>query len=155
MELILRALLLKVLDDVVHCRKAVDATNPILCSFNAKQVADRGMGLDEAYDHLALGKFSMEIQEHLRAREIHHRRGGEITNDEAERFALSCDTIEHDSQYVVDVEVENRGLDAEGEYAGDLFVVPVPCEIREAASARDAAQESDVRPRRVMEEQQD
>jgi uncharacterized membrane protein len=28
-----------VLDDVIHCRKPVDATNPILRSFNAKQVA--------------------------------------------------------------------------------------------------------------------
>ena len=46
-SIILRALLLKVLDDVIHCRKPVDATNPILRSFNAKQVANRGMGLDE------------------------------------------------------------------------------------------------------------
>ena len=60
-----------------------------------------------------------------------------------------------DSEYVVDVEVENCGLDTESEYARDLFVVPVLCEIREAASARDAAQESDVRLGRVMEEQQD
>ena len=56
---------------------------------------------------------------------------------------------------MVDVEVENCGLDTESEYAGDLLIVLVPCEIREAASTRDAAQESDMRPRRMMEEQQD
>ena len=63
--------------------------------------------------------------------------------------------MEHDSEYVVDVEVDDRRLDTESEYAGDLLVVPVPCEIREAASARYAPQESDVRPRRMMEGQQD
>ena len=74
-EFILPALLLKVLDDVIDCRKAVDATNPILCSFNAKQVADRGVGLDETQDHSALGNFSVEIQKHPGARQIDCRRG--------------------------------------------------------------------------------
>jgi hypothetical protein len=31
---------LKVVDDVIDLRKAVNATNAVLCSFNAKQVAD-------------------------------------------------------------------------------------------------------------------
>ena len=74
-EFILSALLLKVLDDVIQCRKAVDATNSILCSFNAQQVANGGMGLDETQDHSALGNFSVEIQEHPGAREIDRRRG--------------------------------------------------------------------------------
>jgi hypothetical protein len=104
---------------------------------------------------LALGKFTLEIQEHLGARDIHRRRGRKITNDETQRFATSVNTIERDSENVVDVEVENRGLDAESEYARDLLVVPVACEIRIGASTRDPVQESDVGPRRVMQDQQD
>jgi hypothetical protein len=42
-----RAILLKVLDDISHCRKPVNATNPVLSAFNTKQVADGSMGLDE------------------------------------------------------------------------------------------------------------
>jgi hypothetical protein len=56
------ALLLKVLDDIIHRRKAIDATNPILCSFNAKNVADGGMGLNETQDHSVLGKLPKGIQ---------------------------------------------------------------------------------------------
>jgi hypothetical protein len=36
-----------VLDDISHCLKPVNATNPILSSFNAKQVTDGSMGLDK------------------------------------------------------------------------------------------------------------
>jgi hypothetical protein len=53
--------LLKVLDGISHCRKPVNATNPILSSFNAKQVTDGSMGLDEAQNDSALGKFSMKV----------------------------------------------------------------------------------------------
>jgi hypothetical protein len=34
--------------------KAVDSANPILCAFNPKQVADRGLGLHETQVDLAL-----------------------------------------------------------------------------------------------------
>jgi hypothetical protein len=64
----LRALLLKVLDDVSHHCKAVDATNAILCPFNAKQVADGGMGLNEPQNYSALSEFSVEFKEHPGAR---------------------------------------------------------------------------------------
>jgi hypothetical protein len=62
-----------VLDNVIHCRKAVDSTDPILCAFQAKQITDKGVGLDETQIDLALAKFRVEIQEHPRAREIDGR----------------------------------------------------------------------------------
>jgi hypothetical protein len=57
----LRPFLLKVLNDVTHRREAINTTNPILGSFNAKQVADRRMGLDEPQNHSALGEFGIEV----------------------------------------------------------------------------------------------
>jgi hypothetical protein len=48
-----------VFDDVGHSCKTVYSTNPILCSFNAKQVANGGMGLNEPQNYSALGKFSI------------------------------------------------------------------------------------------------
>jgi hypothetical protein len=50
-----------VLYDISHCRKPVDTTNPILSSFNAKQVTDGSMGLDETQNYSALGEFSMKV----------------------------------------------------------------------------------------------
>jgi hypothetical protein len=60
--------LLKVLDDVSHCRKPVNATNPILSAFNTKQVTDGSMGFDKTQNDSALGKFSLKFQQHFGAR---------------------------------------------------------------------------------------
>jgi hypothetical protein len=43
-----------VLDGIGHCRKPVNATNPILSSFHAKQVADGSMGLEQTQNYSAL-----------------------------------------------------------------------------------------------------
>jgi hypothetical protein len=63
-----RGILLKVLDDVSHCRKPVNAANPILSSFNTKQVTDGSMSLDEPQNDPVLGKLSLKFQQHLGAR---------------------------------------------------------------------------------------
>jgi len=70
----LRTLPLKVLNDVARSREPVDATNSILGSFNAKQIADGSMGLNETQNHPTLCKFGEEVQEHSSTREIDRRR---------------------------------------------------------------------------------
>ena len=69
-----RGALLKVLDGISHCRKPVNATNPILSSFNAKQVTDGSMSLNQTQNYSALGEFSLKVQEHSGTRQIDRRR---------------------------------------------------------------------------------
>jgi hypothetical protein len=70
----LHAFPLKVFDDVSYHRKTLYATNAILCPFNAKQIADGGMGLNEPQNYSALSKFSVKFKEHPGARQIDPRR---------------------------------------------------------------------------------
>jgi hypothetical protein len=79
----------------------------------------------------------------------------QITNDEAQRFSLCFYTIKHDSEYVIDVEVDDSGLDPQSEHTVDSLIILVPCKIREAASTRNTAQEGNVRTRDALKEQQD
>ena len=53
--------LLKVLDGISHCRKPVNATNPILSSFDAKQVTGASMDLDQTQNYSTLGEFCMKV----------------------------------------------------------------------------------------------
>jgi hypothetical protein len=56
---------------------------------------------------------------------------------------------------MVDVEIDDSGLDAEGEDTRNSLIILVSCQIRKAPSTRDTTKESDVRPCHVMDEQQD
>jgi hypothetical protein len=50
------------------------------------------------------------------------------------------------------VKIDNARLDAEGEHSGRWLVVGMPLEIRVAARARDAAEESNVRRRHAPDQ---
>ena len=150
-----RPLSLKALNDIGYRCKTIYPTNSILCSFGPKQVANRGMGLNQPQSDSARREFRMQRQQHLGARKIDRRRGWEITNNEDQRFSLSFYAIEHDSEHVVDIEVDESGLHPESEDTGNSLIILMAGEIREAARTRDTPQESDVRVRHASQEQQD
>jgi hypothetical protein len=135
--------------------KTIYPTNSILCSFDPKQVANRGMGLNQPQNDSARREFRMQRPQHPGARKIDRRRGWEITNNEDQRFSLSFYAIEHDSEHVVDIEVDESGLHPESEDTGNSLIILMAGEIREAARTRDTPQESDVRVRHASQEQQD
>ena len=137
-----RPLSLKALNDIGYRCKTIYPTNSILCSFDPKQIANRGMGLNQPQNDSARREFRMQRPQHPGARKIDRRRGWEITNNEAQRFSLSFYAIEHDSEHVVDIEVDESGLHPESEDTGNSLIIFVAGEIREAASTRDTPQEN-------------
>ena len=70
----------------------------------------------------------MEPAEHARTSDIDIGRIGQVANDTAEMGFLSS-AREHGVEYMIDIEIEERGLEAKGEHAGEGFVVRMPGDI--------------------------
>ena len=100
-----------------------------------------------------LVEFRLQREKHVRAGHVDHGRSGEIADDEADRLGRGVEPREHGVEDVLGVEIDDAGLDAEGEHAGRRFVVGVALAIRVAPRAGDAAEEGDVRRRGAADEQ--
>ena len=80
-------------------------------------------------------------------------RGREVQHQQLERRRRGADPLPDRLPHVLDVEVEQRRLDANEERSGHRLVVRVAFQVRVGPGAGDAAEEGDVRVRRAPDEQ--
>ena len=136
---------MKSLNRIDERREAVDATDLFLNALDPQHVAHGRARLDEAEWEAAFCQLSVQRPEHFRAGQVKERGGREIADDELDRLAHGIDPGKHAVEDVFGVEIDDAGLDAEGDDARRRLVVGMALEIGVAAGARDASEEGDMR----------
>src|SRR5206468_199386 len=92
-----------------------------------------------------------EFLSHTRKRvgtlHVHERRGGKIEHHELRQSRRSADAVQDRIANIVHVKVDEGRFGPENHYFGDELVVVMSFAVREATSAGNSSEKSNVRPR--------